>query len=77
VPLSQAVRRILSFYEADGPGTKANLARILMHGRLGGTGRLLILPVDQGFEHDRREASRPTRPRMSPTTSSGWPSRPG
>ncbi len=33
------------------PATKANLARILMQGRLGGTGKLIILPVDQGFEH--------------------------
>ena len=45
------VRKILANYESDNPGTKANLARILMQGRLGGTGRLLILPVDQGFEH--------------------------
>src|SRR5437868_7301698 len=45
------VQKILSHYESDNPGTKANLARILMHGRLGGTGRLVILPVDQGFEH--------------------------
>jgi fructose-bisphosphate aldolase, class I len=45
------VRKILSNYESDCPGTKANLARILMQGRLGGTGRLVILPVDQGFEH--------------------------
>ena len=45
------VRKILSHYESDCPGTKANLARILMQGKLGGTGRLVILPVDQGFEH--------------------------
>ncbi|MFI5024872.1 MAG: class I fructose-bisphosphate aldolase [Alphaproteobacteria bacterium] len=45
------VKRILDNYESDCPGTKANLARILMQGKLGGTGRLLILPVDQGFEH--------------------------
>ncbi|MSO77686.1 MAG: class I fructose-bisphosphate aldolase [Alphaproteobacteria bacterium] len=49
--ISQKVRKILSYYESDNPGTKANLARILSHGRLGGTGRLVILPVDQGFEH--------------------------
>ncbi|MBV8939912.1 MAG: class I fructose-bisphosphate aldolase [Alphaproteobacteria bacterium] len=46
-----AVKHILSHYESDCPGTKANLARILLHGHLGGTGKLLILPVDQGFEH--------------------------
>ncbi len=49
--ISRAVRRILSAYESDNPGTKANLARILMAGRLGGTGKMVILPVDQGFEH--------------------------
>ena len=49
--LSRRVRQILANYESDNPGTKANLARILMHGRLGGTGKLVILPVDQGFEH--------------------------
>jgi class I fructose-bisphosphate aldolase len=45
------VRDILSKYESDNPGTKANLARILTHGKLGGTGKMIILPVDQGFEH--------------------------
>src|SRR5215203_4810587 len=45
------VKKILSAYESDNPGTKANLARILTQGKLGGTGKLVILPVDQGFEH--------------------------
>ena len=45
------VKQILSNYESDNPGVKANLARILTQGRLGGTGKLIILPVDQGFEH--------------------------
>jgi class I fructose-bisphosphate aldolase len=45
------VKKILDHYESDNPGTKANLARILTHGKLGGTGKLIILPVDQGFEH--------------------------
>ena len=49
--ITPRVREILNGYESDCPGTKTNLARILMHGRLGGTGRLVILPVDQGFEH--------------------------
>src|ERR1700761_9639272 len=49
--MTPRVREILSHYESDNPGTKANLARILMQGRLGGTGKLVILPVDQGFEH--------------------------
>lgn len=45
------VKKILAGYESDNPGTKTNIARILMHGKLGGTGKLVILPVDQGFEH--------------------------
>jgi class I fructose-bisphosphate aldolase len=45
------VRDILSKYESDNPGTKANIARLLTHGKLGGTGKMIILPVDQGFEH--------------------------
>ena len=49
--VTQRVKKILSGYESDNPGTKGNLVRILMHGRLGGSGKLLILPVDQGFEH--------------------------
>lgn len=49
--ITRRVKRILSGYEAASPGVKANLARILMAGRLGGSGRLLILPVDQGWEH--------------------------
>jgi class I fructose-bisphosphate aldolase len=49
--ITPTVKAILDKYESDNPGTKANLARILMQGRLGGTGKLIILPVDQGFEH--------------------------
>ena len=49
--LTRKVKEILSWYESDNPGTRANLARILMQGKLGGTGRMVILPVDQGFEH--------------------------
>ncbi len=49
--LTRRVREILDNYEGETPGTKANLARMLMSGRLGGTGKMVILPVDQGFEH--------------------------
>jgi class I fructose-bisphosphate aldolase len=45
------VEEILSWYGADSPGTLTSLARLLNHGRLAGTGKLVILPVDQGFEH--------------------------
>src|ERR1700761_5975248 len=49
--LSRRVREILDNYEGETAGTKANLARILISGKLGGTGKMIILPVDQGFEH--------------------------
>jgi len=49
--VTQRVRKILSWYESDNPGTKTNLARILMSGKLAGTGKMVILPVDQGWEH--------------------------
>jgi class I fructose-bisphosphate aldolase len=48
---SKTVSEILSWYGSDNPGTLTNLARLLSHGALGGTGKLVILPVDQGFEH--------------------------
>ena len=49
--MAERVREILSWYSSDNPGTLSNIARMLNHGRLGGTGKLVILPVDQGFEH--------------------------
>jgi len=49
--MSKRVSEILSWYGSDNPGTLMNISRILNHGRLGGTGKVVILPVDQGFEH--------------------------
>ena len=49
--MTPRVREILSWYGADNPGTLANLARIMNQGHLKGTGKMVILPVDQGFEH--------------------------
>ncbi len=48
---SRAVQKILSRYEGETPGVKANLCRMMMEGKLSGTGKMIILPVDQGFEH--------------------------
>lgn len=48
---TRVVQKILSNYEGETPGVKANLCRMLMQGKLGGTGKMIILPVDQGFEH--------------------------
>jgi fructose-bisphosphate aldolase, class I len=49
--MSDRMREILSWYRNENPGVVTNLARILSTGRLGGTGKMVILPVDQGFEH--------------------------
>ena len=64
--ITRRVREILSHYESDNPGTKANLARILMEGKLGGTGKLVILPVDQGFEHGPARSFAPNPPAYDP-----------
>ena len=64
--VSERVKKILDAYESDNPGTKANLARILMQGKLGGTGKLVILPVDQGFEHGPARSFAPNPPAYDP-----------
>lgn len=59
--ITATVKKILSAYDSENFGVKTNLYKILMHGKLSGTGRLIILPVDQGFEHgpDRSFAINP------------------
>jgi len=64
--LTERVKRILANYEGETPGTRANLARILMTGRLAGTGNLVILPVDQGFEHGPARSFAPNPPAYDP-----------
>lgn len=64
--ITPKVKEILGWYEADNPGTKTNLARILMNGKLGGTGKLVILPVDQGFEHGPARSFAPNPPAYDP-----------
>jgi class I fructose-bisphosphate aldolase len=49
--MTERVREILSWYAGENPGVLSNLARMLNHGRIGGSGKMVILPVDQGFEH--------------------------
>jgi len=51
MPISDRVRQILGWYSSDNPGVVTNIARLLNHGTLAGTGKMVILPVDQGFEH--------------------------
>ena len=58
--LTEVVRRIVANYQSDNPGVQGKLAQILLQGRLGGTGKMIVLPVDQGIEHGpaRSEAAR-------------------
>src|ERR1700683_3569786 len=56
---SDRVKQILSWYSSDNIGTKTNLARLMNHGTLAGTGKFVILPVDQGFEHGPARSFQP------------------
>jgi len=64
--MNERIKEILSWYGSDNPGTRTNLARLLSHGKLGGTGRLVILPVDQGFEHGPARSFAPNPPGYDP-----------
>jgi fructose-bisphosphate aldolase, class I len=60
------VKEILSWYSSDNPGTRTQIARLLMTGKLAGTGKLVILPVDQGFEHGPARSFGPNPPAHDP-----------
>ncbi len=45
------VQDILKNYDHRSPGVRAKIADMLNTGKLKGTGKMVILPVDQGFEH--------------------------
>jgi len=64
--MTDRVKKILSWYRSENPGVLTNLSRILNHGRLGGTGKLVILPVDQGFEHGPGRSFAPNPPGYNP-----------
>lgn len=64
--VTRKVKDILSWYESDNPGVKTNIARILMQGKLAGTGKMVILPVDQGFEHGPDRSFAPNPPAYDP-----------
>ncbi|HVP67471.1 MAG TPA: class I fructose-bisphosphate aldolase [Anaeromyxobacteraceae bacterium] len=64
--ITPRVKEILSWYSSDSPGTLTNLARLLGTGKLGGTGKLVILPVDQGFEHGPARSFAPNPPGYDP-----------
>jgi class I fructose-bisphosphate aldolase len=60
------VKHILSWYSSDNVGVKTNLARLMNHGALAGTGKFVILPVDQGFEHGPARSFAPNPPAYDP-----------
>jgi len=64
--MSDRVHEILSWYSSENPGVLEKLYRILMQGRLAGTGRMVILPVDQGFEHGPGRSFAPNPPAYDP-----------
>lgn len=64
--MSDRIREILSWYRSENPGVLTNLSRMLNHGRLGGTGHMVILPVDQGFEHGPGRSFAPNPPSYDP-----------
>lgn len=59
MPATDRIKEILSWYPSDNPGTLTNLYRMMMHGTLAGTGKMVILPVDQGFEHGPARSFQP------------------
>ncbi len=63
---SKRVQEILSWYGHENPGVRTNIYRLLMTGRLAGTGKLVILPVDQGFEHGPLRTYLPNPPTFDP-----------
>jgi class I fructose-bisphosphate aldolase len=66
VKIKKRIGEILSWYGSDNPGTLTNLARLLNHGKLGGTGKVVILPVDQGVEHGPGRSFAPNPPAYDP-----------
>jgi class I fructose-bisphosphate aldolase len=63
---SDRIKQILSWYGSDNTGVKTNLARLMNHGALAGTGKFVILPVDQGFEHGPARSFAPNPPAYDP-----------
>jgi fructose-bisphosphate aldolase, class I len=64
--MSDRIREILGWYRGENPGVLTNLSRLLNHGRLAGTGHMIILPVDQGFEHGPGRSFAPNPPAYDP-----------
>ena len=65
-PITPRVKEILGWYRSESPAVIANLARLMNTGNLAGTGKLVILPVDQGFEHGPARSFAPNPPAYDP-----------
>ena len=65
--MNKRIKEILSWYRSENPGTIKNLYHMLMHGKLGGSGKMVILPVDQGFEHGPARSFAPNPAGYDPT----------
>lgn len=64
--MTPRAREILSWYGSENVGSLTNLARLMNHGKLAGTGKFVILPVDQGFEHGPVRSFGPNPPAYDP-----------
>ncbi len=64
--MTKRVKEILSWYDSANAGVRTNLARMMNHGKLAGTGKMVILPVDQGFEHGPARSFAPNPPAYNP-----------
>ena len=64
--MTKRIDEILNWYRSENPGVLTNLARMLNHGKLAGTGKMVILPVDQGFEHGPARSFAPNPPAYDP-----------
>ena len=64
--MTKRAKEILDFYRSENAGVLSNIARVINHGRLAGTGMFVILPVDQGFEHGPARSFAPNPPAYDP-----------
>src|SRR5229473_5003174 len=64
--MTKRAKEVLDFYRSENAGVLSNIARVINHGRLAGTGMFVILPVDQGFEHGPARSFAPNPPAYDP-----------
>ncbi len=66
IKITDKVLKLLEDYSSSNVGVRSNIARILMTGSLAGTGKMVILPVDQGFEHGPERTFQKNPPAYDP-----------